>query len=95
MIDIVGTANALNLVFVGLAGLVIGRHLIAPTPIRSRWLTLEEVSNSTLFWVFVLSAFLAYLYMLMSVQFNPIALIEECSVLASQNLGDAVDRWMD
>lgn len=75
MVDVVGTANALNLVFVGLAGLIIGRHLIAPTPIRSRWLTLEEISNSTLFWVFVLSAFLAYFYMLMSVQFNPIALI--------------------
>jgi hypothetical protein len=76
MIDPIGTANALNLVFAGIAGLAIGRHLIAPTPVRSRWLTPDEISNQTLFWGFVLAAFLAYLYMLMSVQFDPIALIE-------------------
>jgi hypothetical protein len=76
MVDTAGTANALNLVFVGIVGLVIGRHLVAPTPVKSRWLNLEEVSNSTLFWGLVLAGFLAYLYMLMSVQFDPVALIE-------------------
>ncbi|WP_088892273.1 hypothetical protein [Leptolyngbya ohadii] len=76
MIDPTGTTNALNLVLVGLACLAIGRHLIPPTPVRSRWLILGEISNQTLFWGVVLAAFLAYLYMLMSVQFNPIALID-------------------
>ncbi|MBD1849838.1 hypothetical protein [Leptolyngbya sp. ST-U4] len=76
MIGPTGTASALNLVLVGMAGLAIGRHLIAPTPVHSRWLTPDEISNQTLFWGFVLAAFLAFLYMLISVQFNPIALIE-------------------
>jgi oligosaccharide repeat unit polymerase len=75
MIDTVGTVNALNLTLVGLASLAIGRHLIAPTPVRSRLLRMEEISNSTLFLGFVIAAFLAYLYMLMAVQFNPVALI--------------------
>ncbi|MBF2000020.1 MAG: oligosaccharide repeat unit polymerase [Synechococcales cyanobacterium C42_A2020_086] len=77
MVDTVGVANALNVVLVGIAGLAIGRHLVAPKPVRSRWLTLDEISNQTLFWGFILSAFLAYLYMLMSVNFDPILLIEE------------------
>lgn len=76
MIDPIGTTNALNLVFLGLAGLAIGRHLVAPTPVYSRWLKLGEVSNQTLFWSVVLAAFFAYLYMLITVQFNPAALIE-------------------
>ncbi|MBD2001058.1 oligosaccharide repeat unit polymerase [Leptolyngbya sp. FACHB-541] len=76
MVDTTGTANALNLVFIGIVGLIIGRHLVAPTPVRSRWLNLEEITNSTLFWGLLLAGFLAYLYMLMSVQFDPVALIE-------------------
>ncbi|MBD2028207.1 hypothetical protein H6F80_28005, partial [Leptolyngbya sp. FACHB-711] len=76
MIDPSGTTNALNLVFLGLAGLAIGRHLVAPTPVHSRWLKLGEISNQTLFWGVVLAAFFAYLYMLITVQFNPAALIE-------------------
>jgi hypothetical protein len=75
-INLAQTANALNLVLLGMAGLAIGRHLVAPTPVRSRWLNLEEISNSALFWGLLLAGFLAYLYMLMSVQFNPVALIE-------------------
>ncbi len=70
------TANALNLVLVGLAGLTIGRHLVAPTPVRSRWLNLAEVSNSTLFLGFVTAGFLAYLSIFIAVQFNPVTLIE-------------------
>lgn len=70
------TANGLSLILVGMAGLAIGRHLVAPTPMQSRWLSLEEISNSMLFRVFVVVGFLAYLHILMSVQFNPIALID-------------------
>ena len=69
------TANSLNLVLVGMAGLAIGRHLVAPIPMQSTWLRLDEISNSTLFRVFVVAGCLAYLHILMSVQFNPVALI--------------------
>lgn len=70
------TANALNMTLLGIAGLAIGRHLISPQPIQSRWLQLQEISNSALFNIYGLAALLGFLFMLMSVDFNPIALIE-------------------
>lgn len=69
------TANALNMTLLGIAGLAIGRHLVPPRPIQSRWLQLQEISNNALFNVYVISALLGFWYMLTAVHFNPIALI--------------------
>jgi len=76
LIDPTQITNSLNVVLVGLAGLAIGRHLIPPTPVRSRWLTPDEISNQALFWGCIVAAFFAFLYMLISVEFDPIALID-------------------
>lgn len=70
------TASALNMTLLGIAGLAIGRHLVAPKPMQSRWLQLKEISNQALFNVYVISALLGFLYMLMAVNFDPVALIE-------------------
>lgn len=70
------TAAAINMTLLGIAGLAIGRHLVASRPMRSRWLQLQEISNKALFNVYVVAAFIGYLYMLLSVDFDLIALIE-------------------
>ncbi|MDV3351369.1 O-antigen polymerase [Leptothoe sp. LEGE 181152] len=64
------TALALNIVLVGMAALSIGRHLVEPKPVSSPWLALDEVSNKTLFQIFLFVALVGYLHKLMSVQFN-------------------------
>lgn len=69
------TANALNAVLLGMGGLAIGRHLVTPKPMRSQWLTLEEISNKALFRIFVIAGVLGFLYMLIAVKFNPVTLI--------------------
>jgi oligosaccharide repeat unit polymerase len=70
------TASALNMTLLGIAGLAIGRHLVPPKPMQSRWLQLQEISNNSLFNVYVLSALLGFLYMLMAVNFDPAVLIQ-------------------
>ena len=70
------TALSLNIVLIGLASMVVGRHLVAPKPMSSSWLQLDDISNKALFKVFMVSAFLGFFYMLLAVQFNPVALIE-------------------
>jgi oligosaccharide repeat unit polymerase len=70
------TTLALNIVLVGMAAMTLGRHLIKPKPMRSPWLNLIEISNSTLFRVYVTCAFLGFLYMLMSVDFNLLEMID-------------------
>jgi hypothetical protein len=69
-------AGALNMTLIGIAGLAIGRHLVPPKPMQSRWLQIKEISNKALFNVYGFSALLGFLYMLMTVHFNPIALVE-------------------
>ncbi|MBE9179527.1 hypothetical protein IQ268_13235 [Oculatella sp. LEGE 06141] len=76
MTTVAQTANSLNMTLLGTAGLAIGRHLVAPKPMQSRWLQLQEISNKALFNVYVVSALLGFLYMLMSVDFDPVAFIE-------------------
>ena len=76
MTTVAQTANALDMTLIGIAGLAIGRHLISPKPMQSRWLQLKEISNKALFNVYIISALLGFLYMLMTVNFNPVALIE-------------------
>lgn len=67
---------ALNIVFVGMASLAVGRHLVTPKPMKSRWLALEDISSKSLFRVFIISALLAYIYMLITVQFNIATLLQ-------------------
>lgn len=69
-------ALALNITLLGLAAMVVGRHLATPKPMSSSWLKLDDISHQTLFKILVVSAFLGYLYMLLAVQFNPVALVE-------------------
>lgn len=76
MTTVAQTANSLNMTLLGISGLAIGRHLVSPKPMQSRWLQLQEISNNALFNVYVVSALLGFLYMLMAVDFDPVALIE-------------------
>jgi oligosaccharide repeat unit polymerase len=69
------TKIALDVVMVGMGALSVGRHLVKPTPIASKWLNLADISSRSIFRLFTISACLAYFYMLMTVQFNPVALI--------------------
>lgn len=66
----VETDLALKIVLPGLAAFVIGRHLIKPRRMKSKMLTLDDLSNSALFQIYALSAFLGFLYMLNSVEFQ-------------------------
>lgn len=70
------TTLALNIVLIGLAAMLVGRHLMPPKPMESSWLKLDDISNTLLFKVFVVSAFLGYLNMLISVQFNVIDMVD-------------------
>lgn len=71
------TTLALNIVLLGLAAMVIGRHLISPQPMQSDWLKLDDMSSETLFKVFIVAAFLGYLNMLLSVHFNIFDMVDE------------------
>jgi hypothetical protein len=70
------TTGAVNMTLLGLAGLAIGRHVVVPQPTESKWLQIDEISNRALFKFYNIAALLGYFYMLMSVNFNPIGLIE-------------------
>lgn len=74
-VDKVQAAQSLDMVLLGMAGLALGRHLVKPKPSASQVKNLGNISSSTLFRFVVISAFLGFFYMLLSVQFNPIALI--------------------
>ena len=74
-VDTIQTAQSLDMVLLGIAGLTLGRHLVKPKPGASQFRNFGNISSSTLFRLVVISAFLGFLYMLLSVQFNPIALI--------------------
>jgi hypothetical protein len=69
------TAQVLDMVLLGMAGLTLGRHLVKPKPSPAQLRKLGYISSPTLFRLVVVSAFLGFLYMLLSVQFNPIAMI--------------------
>ena len=75
LLDTAQTATALRIILLGMAGLAIGRHLMAPQPMRSEWLNFSAISSKLLFKLFVGAALLGYLNMLIAVKFDPIALI--------------------
>lgn len=70
------TGLALNIVLTGMAAMAIGRHLVKPTPVSSRLLKLEDISNKALFNIFCISALLGYLYKLLAVEFDVIAMVD-------------------
>jgi hypothetical protein len=70
------TKLALNVVLIGIGALVIGRHLVAPTPVKSKWLRLEDLSNTAIYRIFLVAGFFAYFYMFLAVQFDPLAVIQ-------------------
>lgn len=69
-------AIALNITLVGIASLAIGRHLVKPQKMKSKWLSVDDISNNALFQVLLISAFFGYLYMLMSVDFNIFKMVD-------------------
>jgi oligosaccharide repeat unit polymerase len=64
------TSTALNIVLVGISAMAIGRHLVAQRSVASPDLNFQEISNNTIFLLFLISAFLGYLAILLSVNFN-------------------------
>jgi hypothetical protein len=74
--NVAQTKIALNVVLIGIGALGVGRHLVKPTPMSVRWLNLADISNQSILRLFTISACLAYFYMLMTVQFNPVAMIQ-------------------
>ncbi len=70
------TNQALIVVLVGLGGITIGRQLIKPKPVQSNWLKFGDISNQRLFHAVIVAAFLGYLYMLLSVNFNIITMVD-------------------
>jgi len=67
-------SKGIVVILVGLGSLAIGRHLVAPTPMKASWLNFGDISNQLLFRIFIGSAFLGFLYMLMSVNFDLVAM---------------------
>jgi hypothetical protein len=70
------TKLAIDIVLLGIGSMAVGRHLVAAKPMTSSWLNLTDISSQSVFRIFIISAFLAYIYMFLSVQFDPIALFQ-------------------
>jgi hypothetical protein len=75
LLDTTQTATALRIILLGMAGLAIGRHFVAPTPMRSEWLNFGAISSKLLYKLLVGAALLGYLNMLLAVKFDPVALV--------------------
>jgi hypothetical protein len=76
LLTIAQTIAALNVILIGMAGIVIGRHWVTPRPMRSSWLTFGAVSSQLLFKAFLGATLIGYLNMLLAVKFDPMALID-------------------
>ncbi|WP_016953286.1 hypothetical protein [Anabaena sp. PCC 7108] len=70
------TAYALYVLLVGFAGIAIGRHITLFKPVPPSFLDFSNIPDNALFRIFLISAFLAYFYVFITVEFNPIKLIE-------------------
>ena len=67
---------ALNIIFLGIAAFTIGRHLVKPVSMTSKWLTLSDLSSNAMFQIVIIGGFLSFLYMLLSVNFNIFEMID-------------------
>ncbi|TAF07526.1 MAG: hypothetical protein EAZ77_09585, partial [Nostocales cyanobacterium] len=70
------TKHALEVLLIGFGTFAIGRHLNFFKAAPPEWLNFGNIPDKALFRFLLISAFLAYFYMLMSVDFNPVKLIE-------------------
>lgn len=70
------TALAINIVLLGMASLVVGRHLIQHKSTSTSWLVLTDLSSKALFRVFLVASALGYGHKLISVQFNLLTMID-------------------
>lgn len=70
------TALAINIVLIGMASLVTGRHLVQHKATSTSWLVLTDLSSKALFRVFLIAAALGYGHKLISVQFNLLTMID-------------------
>lgn len=64
------TALALRMVFLGIGGLAIGRHLIAPKPMKMKALNLKDLSDNSLFWIVIVCTLLGFASKLIAVKFK-------------------------
>ncbi|TAE60386.1 MAG: hypothetical protein EAZ87_06255 [Nostocales cyanobacterium] len=67
--------KAIEVLLIGFGGLVIGRHFSFFKAAPPQWLNFGNIPDKTLFRILFISAFLAYFYILLSVDFNPVKLI--------------------
>ncbi|MEA5553513.1 hypothetical protein VB713_21470 [Anabaena cylindrica UHCC 0172] len=70
------TIKAIEVLLIGFGGLVIGRHIAFFKPAPPEWLDFSNIPDKTLFRIFLISAFLAYFYIFMSVDFNLVKVVE-------------------
>lgn len=68
---------ALGVICIGIVGLAIGRHLVAPTPMTASALTFSDMPNRTLLYLFLLAALLGHLHRLISVDFDLVRMFNE------------------
>lgn len=76
-ITLVQTGKALYVIYIAFFGLAVGRHLVAPKPMKLKALNLSNVANKTLFTIFFTSAFLGYLHILLAVDFDILRMLDE------------------
>ena len=69
-------AVALNIILLGIAAFTFGRHLVKPVAMKTKWLTLDDLSSKAMFQIIIIGGFLGFLYMLMSVNFNLFEMID-------------------
>ena len=69
-------ALGLNIILLGMATFTIGRHLVKPIAMKSKWLTLDDLSSNAMFQIIIIGGFLGFLYMLLSVNFNLFEMID-------------------
>lgn len=70
------TLTAINAVLLGITGLVLGRHVGKRKPIKLRFLNFSQIQNKQLISLLLLAAFLGFLWMLVSVNFDLLVLIK-------------------
>lgn len=70
MVNAQETNLALQMTLPAIAALAIGRHLVPAREMKSKFLTLSDLSDSSLFKIVVVCAFMGFLYMLIAVNFK-------------------------
>jgi hypothetical protein len=69
--------GGLNTTLLGFTGLAIGRHFSILKPIPRKWLDFTTIPDRALFRIFLISSFLGYFYVLLTVDFDISVAMEE------------------